>query len=56
MERVARQNGLSGEELCLAREHGALPALHQLHAYLLTIREQALPKGEAGQAVGYTAE
>ena len=55
-ERVARQNGLRGEELSQAREHGARPVLHQLHAYPLTIREQALPKSEAGQAIGYTAK
>ncbi len=28
--------------------------LDQLHDYLLTIRGQVLPKGEAGQAVAYT--
>lgn len=54
VEKLARQNGLRGEELRLAREHGARPALDRLHAYLLTIREQVLPKSEAGQAIAYT--
>ncbi len=54
VEKVARQSGLSGEELRLAREHGARPMLDQLHEYLLTIREQVLPKSEAGQAIAYT--
>ncbi len=54
VEKVARQNGLRGEELRLAREQGARPMLNQLHGYLLTIREQVLPKSEAGQAIAYT--
>ena len=28
--------------------------LNRLHEYLLTIREQVLPKSEAGQAIAYT--
>ena len=28
--------------------------LHQLHEYLLKIRERVLPKSDAGQAVAYT--
>jgi hypothetical protein len=54
VEKVSRQNGLRGEELRLAREHDARPMLNQLQDYLLTIREQVLPKSEAGQAVAYT--
>ena len=54
VEKVARQHGLRGEELRLAREHGARPMLNRLHEYLLTIREQVLPKSEAGQAIAYT--
>jgi transposase len=54
VEKVARQGGLRGEELRLARERDARPMLHQLHEYLLTIREQVLPKSEAGQAIAYT--
>jgi transposase len=54
VEKIARENGLSGEELRLAREHGARPMLNQLHEYLLTIRGQVLPKSESGQAIAYT--
>jgi transposase len=53
VEKVARQNGLHGEELRLAREHGARPMLNQIHEYLLVIREQVLPKSESGQAIAY---
>ena len=35
------------------RQHGARPVLEKLHAYLLEIREQLLPKSEAGQAANY---
>jgi transposase len=54
VEKIARERGLRGEELRLAREHGARPVLERLHAYLLEIRAQLLPKSEAGQAVAYT--
>jgi transposase len=54
VEKVSRQNGLRGEALRLAREHDARPMLNGLHDYLLTIREQVLPKSEAGQAIAYT--
>jgi transposase len=54
VEKLARQRGLRGEELRLAREHGARPMLNQLHEYLLKIREQVLPKSDAGQAIAYT--
>lgn len=53
VEKAARQNGLRGEDLRLAREHGARPMLHQLHAYLLTIQTQVLPKSQSGQAIAY---
>ena len=54
VEKVSRQNGLRGETLRLAREQEARPMLNQLHEYLLTIRQQVLPKSEAGQAIVYT--
>jgi transposase len=54
VEKGARRNGLHGEELRLVRERDARPMLNRLHEYLLTIREQVLPKSEAGQAVAYT--
>jgi transposase len=53
VEKVARQKSLRGEELRLAREQDARPMLIQLHEYLLTIRNQVLPKSESGQAIAY---
>jgi transposase len=53
VERLARQRALRGEELRLLREHGARPVLEKIHAYLEEIREQVLPKSEAGQATAY---
>jgi transposase len=54
VEKMARKGGLRGEELRLVREHGARPMLNQLHAYLLIIRGQVLPKSASGQAIAYT--
>jgi transposase len=54
IERTTRERNLRGEELRLLREHEARPVLERLHAYLLQIREELLPKSEAGQAVAYT--
>lgn len=54
VERTARERDLCGEELRLLREHGSRPVLEKLHAYLLEIQDQLLPKSEAGQAVAYT--
>lgn len=53
VEKLARQRGLHGDDLRLAREQGARPVLEKLHAYLLEIQEQLLPKSEAGQTVNY---
>ena len=53
VEKLARQRGLRGEDLRLLREHGARPVLEKIHVYLQEIREQLLPKSEAGQAVAY---
>ena len=53
VEKRARQRGLVGEDLHLVREQGAWPVLQKLHAYLLEIQDQLLPKSEAGQAVNY---
>ena len=52
-EKTARQRGIVGEELRLLREQGAVPVLAGLHAYLLRIRDEVLPKSAAGQAVNY---
>ena len=54
VEKAARRNGWRGEELRMARELDARPMLVRLHEYLLAIREQVLPKSEAGQAISYT--
>jgi hypothetical protein len=53
VEKLARQQGVRGEDLRLLREQGARPVLEKLHIYLSEIREQVLPKSEAGQAVNY---
>jgi transposase len=53
VEKRARRCGVQGEALRLLREHGSQPVLEQLHEYLLKIRDQVLPKSEAGQAVSY---
>ena len=53
VEKMARQRGIVGEELRLLREQGAVPVLAALHAYLLRIRDEVLPKSAAGQAVNY---
>jgi transposase len=53
VERLARDRGLRGEELRLLREQGSKPVLDRVHAYLLQIRNELLPKSEAGQAVAY---
>jgi transposase len=54
VEKAARQKGLCGEDLRLAREHGSRPMLGLLHAYLKTIQNQAMPKSPSGQAIAYT--
>src|SRR5579863_7987011 len=48
VEKRARQRGLFGEDVRLLREQGARPVLDKLHVYLLQIREELLPKSEAG--------
>ena len=53
VEKRARRSGIVGRDLCLLREHASRPVLEKLHQYLETIREELLPKSEAGQAVAY---
>ncbi len=53
VEQVARQSGVVGEQLRLLRQQAAVPLLAELHAYLLRIREEILPKSDAGQVVSY---
>ncbi len=53
VEKRARRSGIVGEDLRLLREHASQPVLEKLHEYLNRIREEVLPKSEAGQAVAY---
>jgi hypothetical protein len=54
VEKLARERGiLGGEERRILREQGALPVLNEIHAYLLQIRPEVLPKSPAGKAVAY---
>ncbi len=53
VEKMAREREASGEARRILRQQGAWPVLNQLHAYLLRIREELLPKSVAGQAVSY---
>jgi len=53
VEKRARRCNVEGEQLRLLREQTSRPVLEQLHAYLLQIRGELLPKSEAGQAVAY---
>jgi transposase len=53
VEKRARRSGVEGDELRLLREQTSQPVLMNLHKYLLKIRDQVLPKSEAGQAVSY---
>src|SRR5580692_4292363 len=53
VEKRARRSGIVGEDLRLLREHASKPVLERLHEYLKRIREEVLPKSEAGQAVAY---
>jgi transposase len=53
VEKTARQSGIQGDALRLLRQQGAVPVLAELHAYLLKISGDVLPKSAAGQAVSY---
>jgi transposase len=53
VEKRARRCGVQGDALRLLREHAAQPVLEKLHEYLIKIRDEVLPKSEAGQAVSY---
>jgi transposase len=53
VEKRARRCGIEGEQLRLLREEISMPMLEHLHAYLLGLRDELLPKSEAGQAVAY---
>ena len=53
VEKRARQAGIDGEALRLLRQETARPVARELHAYLLKIQQELLPKSDAGQAVAY---
>jgi transposase len=53
VEKRARRCGIEGEQLRLLRQEASRPVLETLHGYLLRIREELLPRSEAGQAVAY---
>jgi transposase len=53
VEKRARQAGIEGEDLRLLRQQTACPVAGELHAYLLKIQQELLPKSDAGQAVAY---
>jgi transposase len=53
VEKRARKAGLESENLRQFRQETSRLIANQLHAYLLSIRPQLLPKSDAGQAVAY---
>jgi transposase len=53
VEKRARKSGLQSEDVRQMRQEVSRPIANQLHAYLLSINPQLLPKSEAGQAVAY---
>jgi transposase len=53
VEKRGRRHHIRGEALRLLREQGSQPVMDQLHAYLVKIADQLLPKSEAGKAVSY---
>jgi transposase len=53
VEKRARRCGITGGELHLLRQQASRPVLEHLHTYLRKIRDQLLPKSDAGLAVAY---
>jgi hypothetical protein len=53
VEKRAHKTGLHSEDLRLLRQETARPVAGDLHAYLLRIRDELLPKSDAGQTVAY---
>jgi transposase len=53
VEKRGRKAGLHGEDVRQLRQEVSRPIANQLHAYLLSIHPQLLPKSEAGQGVAY---
>ena len=53
VEKRARSCGVCGDELRLLRQQASRPVLEQLQPYLLKIKDELLPKSDAGLAVAY---
>jgi transposase len=53
IEKRARQSAIEGDDLRILREQASMPVLAKLKEYLLKIRDEALPKSEAGKAIAY---
>ena len=53
VEKQSRKSEIRGEQLRLLRQQVSRPLLDQLHEYLLKLRQELLPKSEAGKAVEY---
>jgi transposase len=53
VEKLARERGLTGEDLRMIRETGARPLLEKIHEYLRESEPRLLPKSDAGRAVNY---
>ena len=53
VEKRSRQSRIRGEELRHLREQASRPVLGHLHGYLLKIKDEMLPKSDAGLAVAY---
>jgi transposase len=53
VEKRSRQSRIRGEDLRHLREQASRPVLGHLHGYLLKIKDELLPKSDAGLAVAY---
>lgn len=53
VEGKARKAGIVGGDLGILRQQASVPWLDKLHEYLEKIRDEVLPKSEAGKAVAY---
>lgn len=53
VEKRARRCEIRGDQLYLLRQQASRPVLEHLHTYLQKIRDELLPKSDAGLAVAY---
>jgi transposase len=54
IERTAREKSLMAEERLALRQENSVALLNELHQWLKTTLESALPKSRLGQAIAYT--